>query len=428
MIRCRLSRGITLSCLSRFFVGGCLLYAILFEAVSLHAQELVRTATSKPQIESFKNPETSFQVGPLQEALTGSLGVEYTDNVNLTDTDKLSDLSVREGFGLNTTWVISQLNMLQLNFAGTLIEDFYGNGKSDLNLAISPDSLIQFQFVVSDFRFRVYDSFAYVQNPTSNATATNTANLNSLTNTIGATMDSDLNLAVLSLSADYTYSDQSGSTAEGQNNPTTTGARNTFRAGSSLTFHYSPTIVYGLNATVTRSTSEDEANVNSLSVGPLLKGTLGPHFDFDLAAGLNAVDTKPSVPLGYYFSIALRYQIDRHWQLLFSASHDLGFSIGNGLTEDTYLRAGAQLSLTRYITVAATSFADFGDIEVAGPGTTTFTAETGSYKQFGGELSLAWKLRKHLTGALTYDFTRREAQAEFSYLQNSISLSITYAF
>ncbi len=70
--------------------------------------------------------------------------------------------------------------------------------------------MLEFKFDVSDFQVRLFDQFSYVQNPTTNPTATNTANLNNLTNTIGAVIDKDLNFAVLSLLADYTYNTQSG--------------------------------------------------------------------------------------------------------------------------------------------------------------------------------------------------------------------------
>ena len=74
-----------------------------------------------------------FRIGPLEEVLIGSVGVGYTDNANLTPTAKVSDLS--------------------------------------------------FKFAVSNVRVRLYDQFANVQNPTTDPTATDVANLNSFTNT-----------------------------------------------------------------------------------------------------------------------------------------------------------------------------------------------------------------------------------------------------
>src|SRR5271166_4315934 len=290
---------------------------------SLRAQEPVRTAAPEP-LQSFRrSPEAFFYLGPFQEVLTGTTGVQYTDNSNLTPTNKISDLSFSLGLNASTTWVISHLNQLQFNFGGQVIENFYGNGRNQVTFAITPNSMLEFKFTVSDLQVHLYDSFSYVQNPATNPAATNTANLNSLTNTIGAVVDKDLSLAVLSLSADYSYNSQSGTNVQGQTNPTTTGTRESFRFGSTLTFRLSPTILYGINAEATRSTSAGAANVNSLNVGPFINGKLSREFEFDLAAGASFVDTKPAIPSSYYFDLAIRYQITRHSQLLFSGSHDL---------------------------------------------------------------------------------------------------------
>src|SRR5580700_1851863 len=61
---------------------------------SLRAQERVRTAAPESPIASYeRSPDAFFYFGPFQEVLIGSVGVRYTDNVNLTATDKISDLS-----------------------------------------------------------------------------------------------------------------------------------------------------------------------------------------------------------------------------------------------------------------------------------------------------------------------------------------------
>jgi len=399
---------------------------------SSRAQEPVRTAPQQLPIQSFKRaPEAFFYLGPFQELLTGTTGVQYTDNSNFTPTNKISDLSFSLGLNASTTWVISHLNHLQFNFGGQVIENFYGNGRNQVTFAIAPNSMLEFKFTVSDLQVRLYDNFSYVQNPATNPTATNTANLNSLTNTIGAVVDKDLNVAVLSLSADYTYNDQSGTNAQGQTNPTTAGTRESFRFGPSLKFRWSPSILYGINAEATRSTSAGAANVNSLNVGPFINGKLSRDFEFNLAAGAALVDTKPSIPTDYYVFAAIRYQINRHWQLLFSGSHELIFTTGTDLTEQNLLKVETQLSLTRFITFTASPFVNFGDVK-----TTTGTVNTavngsttGPYTLFGIEASLAWKPRKRWSTAITYDFNRREAdKTANTYIENAIVFSISYAF
>jgi hypothetical protein len=408
---------------------------LLFVA-SARAQERVRSAQRGSVIAAYaRSPEAFFYFGPFQEELTGEATVSYTDNVNLAATDKISDLSYTQSLNLNTTWVISHLNQLQFNFGGALIEHFYGNGRNQVNFAVSPDSKIEFKFEISNYKIRLYDNFSYAQNPTQDPTATNTANLNSLTNTIGAVVDSDLNVAILSLQADYTYNNESGQTSEGQTNSSTTGTRATFRAGPTVTLRLSPQILYGLSAIATKSTSVGNANVNSLNVGPFMNGKLSRDFEFDLAAGGSFVHTKPSVPPGYYFSADVRYRINRHWQLLFSGSHDLVFTTGNGLTEENLFRIGTQLELTRAITFRISPFVNFGDIKTT-QGVTITPADESSFTQFGVDASLAWKPRKRWTTSLTYSYVRRESAATFgtgsvssqNYIQNLLSLSVAYSF
>jgi hypothetical protein len=408
-----------------------MLYLIL--VTSLPAQERVRSAAPALPIESFKrSPEAFFYFGPFQEILDGSVGVQYTDNVNLAETDKISDLSFTQQLSLNTTWVISHLNKLQFNLGGELMENFYGSGRTQVTFAIDPNSVIDIRFDISDFQVRLYDQISYAQNPSTDPTATNTTNLNSFTNTIGAVIDKDFSLAVLSLTADYTYNTQSGQNVQGENNPTTSGTRETFRIGSNLTFRWTPTILYGINTVATRSTGLNTANVNSLNFGPFINGKLNRSLEFDLSGGLSVVETTPSEPLGYYLNVALRYPINRHLQILASGSHDLVFTNGTNLTEETVLRAGTLMNLTRLISFSLTPFVNFGDVKTATVGS---GATTGPYTQLGITASLSWQPRRRWTTTLSYDYVRRESSsavqagaASDSYIQNTFSLQIGYTF
>jgi hypothetical protein len=393
----------------------------------LRAQERVRTAAGRLEIQSFKNPEAFFRIGPLQEVLTGGVGIQYTDNSQLTNTNKISRLRFYEGLNLDTIWIISHLNQLQFNFAGQLNEDFYGNGRTRINIGIAPDSLVQFQFAISNVRVRLFDRFSYVQDPSTNPTATNTAYLNSLTNTVGTVIDTDLNLAILSLAADYTYNNQSGSTASGVTNPTTSGTRNTFRVGPDLTFRWSPQIFYGINTVWSRTTgtstqsSGGSSNVNSFSAGPFIRGKLSRLTDFDLSGGVNYFRTKPSVPLGYYFAGVIRHQLTKFWQIIFDASHDTIFTTGTNLTEETIFRLGTQLNLTRFITFTGSPFVGFGDEKT---GTTP-----GNFTQYGGELDLSWQPHRRWITTLSYNLTRRNGvSATDSYIQNLVSFQVSYRF
>src|ERR1700730_10915432 len=409
----------------------------LILTTSLRAQERVRTAAGPLPIQEFKRvPEATFRLGPFDGELGGSAGVEYTDNANLApSSSKLSRLRVDQGVDLDVTWVVSHLSQLEIIFAGRLNEDLYGNGTNQTNFEI-PFSLIQYKFSISDFRIRLYDSFSYTQDPGLVPTVTNITTLRELTNTTGLNVDANLGLAILSLSADFTYSDatassvQSGSSAAFVNQTASTGSLESLRAEAKVSFPLTQTILYGIDTSVTRSTGST-GNVNSLSPGLFIHGKVSPELDFDLAGGLNVVDVKPSVRLGYYFSGVIRHQTTRNLQVILTASHDLIFTTGTDLTEETYLGIAGRLKLTRFITVSATPFYRFGNVKTG--------LTPGTFNTYGVDLILAWKPRKRWTTALTYDWTRNQSGTSTSgniisitsndnYIKNAIAFQISYAF
>jgi hypothetical protein len=414
----------------------CSVILCLILSTPLRAQERVRTSAGPLAIQTFKRaPETFFRLGPFDGDVTATTGVEYTDNANLAPADsKLSRLRFDEGLDLDVTWVVSHLSELEVIFDGQLNEDFYGNGTNQTNFEINR-SLIQYKFPISYFRTRLYDSFSYTEDPSLVPTVTNITTLRELTNTTGLNVDSDLGLAILSLSADFTYSNSTGSSVQSGstavvNQTASTGSLDSLRAEAKLSFAFTPTILYGLDNSATRSTGSNSENVNSLSMGAFINGKVGPDLDFDLSGGVNLVDTKPSAPPGYYFNGVIRHQTTRNLQLILSASHDLIFTTGTELTEETILRMGGRLRLTRFITVSAGSFYEFGNVKSG--------LTPGTFTTYGLELALGWAPRKRWKTALTYNWTRNLSGSDSgnvvsitsggSYIKNTFAFHIIYAF
>ena len=414
----------------------CSVILCLILSAPLRAQERVRTSAGPLAIQTFKRaPEAFFRLGPFDGDVTATTGVEYTDNANLAPADeKLARLRFDLGLDLDVTWVVSHLSELEIIFDGQLNEDLYGNGTNQTNFEINR-SLIQYKFSISYVRIRLYDSFSYTEDPALVPTVTNITNLRETTNTAGLDVASDLGIAILSLSADFTYSDstgssvQSGSSAAVVNQAAATGSLDSLRAEAKLSFALTPTILYGLDTSATRSTGST-GNVNSLSPGVFMKGKVGPDLDFDLSGGVNLVDTKPSVPLGYYLNGVIRHQTTRNLQLILSASHDLIFTTGTELTEETNLRMAGRLRLTRFISVSAGPFYEFGNVKSG--------LTPGTFTTYGLELALGWTPRKRWKTALTYDWARNlsgsnsgtvvSATNGGSYIKNTIAFQISYAF
>ena len=423
------SRLFRLRCIFMVSVVACLV-----PITASQAQERIRTAARELEIQEFRKPETFVRLGPFQEELTGFTGIDITDNSNIVHTGKISRVSIFEGFNLNTIWTLSHINQLVFNFGGRLREDFYGNGTSNVNFSIAPNSQLQFKFAIDDVQVRLYDNFSYTQDPTTNPVATNTTYLNSFNNIIGAEVKKDLNQAIFTLSGDYSYNNESGTNAQGQTSGSSSGTRNTFRVGSSLGFRWTPTVLYGIETSLSRTNGSSarvrgvSSNVNSINLGPFIRGEITRLTDVDFGVGATLLDAKPSVPPTCYVLAAVRHQFNRNFQLILSGSHELIFTTGADITEEYTFQAAAQLDLTRFITFTATPFLLLGDSK---NGSNQFNTGNirGNFKEYVIEASLRWRPRRRLSTAVTYDFRRRDAEtATGSYSQNTISFEINYVF
>ena len=408
----------------------------LAQVTALRAQERIRTAARELEIQEFRQPETFIRIGPFQEELTGFAGIDFTDNSNIVQTGKVSRVSFFQGFNLDTIWTLSHINQLEFNFGGRLREDFYGNGTSNVNFAIAPNSQLQFKFAIDDVQVRLYDNFSYTQDPTTNPVATNTTYLNSFNNIIGAEVKKNINLAVLTLSGDYSYNNESGTNAQGQTAGSSNGSRNTFRVGSSLGFRWSPTFLYGIETSLSKTNGSSggvrgvSSNVNSINLGPFIRGAITRLTDLDFGVGATLLDAKPSVPPTCYLLAALRHRFNRNFQVILSGSHDLIFTTGADITEEYAFAAAAQLNLTRFITFTANPNLLVGDSRIA-PNQVNFQNGTigGNFKEYAIGASLRWNPRRHLSATVSYDFRRRDAEAaNGSYSQNRILFEIDYVF
>ncbi len=402
--------------------------------IAASAQQRVRTTSPLP-LQTFKRPEEYFfRLGPIDGQVTASTGILYTDNANLVNTGAISRTSFFQALDLTAIWELSQFNQLQINLGGRLTEDFYSKGKSQIYPSIAPDSLIQFQFSVGLVLVRLYDQISYIQDPTAQPTATNTTNLNLFTNTIGAQIGADLSLATVSVAADYTYSDQSGSNQSSnqsgnvqtsQSTSSNTGSRSTFHIGPTITFQLSSAILYGIEGNFSHSSGSGSTGVSTTvdnyAIGPFIRGHLTRLLELDLSAGLNYIDTSPSVAPTYYVTGALRYQANRNLQVIFTGSHDTLFTTGTDLTEETNFRLGTQYNLTRFTTLRCFPFLNFGNAKSG--------VIQGNYAQYGVEAGIDWRPRKRWTVSLSYSFIKRDADLSTdTYVENNVGLQVGYSF
>jgi len=107
---------------------GCRLLFLVLGLISFHllctpqalAQESIRASLAGDQAAFARRPALSnagynLQLGPVLARFSASLGLEFNDNITLSQTNRESDLIVRPSAEANLAWQVSELNALRLD-------------------------------------------------------------------------------------------------------------------------------------------------------------------------------------------------------------------------------------------------------------------------------------------------------------------------
>jgi hypothetical protein len=401
-----------------------LLFVFLAATVSSFAQESLRTVLVRPEYAGFRPVPGSFlRIGPFGGTLTAGAGAGFNDNYFTTPTNKVSDYYTYQELDFDLSWVISRLNRIDFKVGAMLEEDFLDNGHTGVHLTVSPESLLQFQFQVADFRFLLYDRLSYVNDPVSDPTVSGTGNLNRFGNTAGITVDWILHKATVEAGFLYTYSNgsTSGSVLSQANNRTVvSGERNDFRIPASLIFNFSPTVFYGVDVTAIKSTAPGFSDANAINAGGFIRGRLTRLIDFEFHAGGYAIDAGSVPSTDWDLTVVVRDQINRDLQAYASFIRDITFGVGNQLSDLNSFYFGAIYNLTRNWTISGQPFVDFGH---------TFGTGGEHFNEFGIQAQTGLKLSKRWLGQVNYRWVHRDSNlSNRSYVQNQVFFSINYAF
>src|SRR5256885_604223 len=110
---------------------------------------------------SIADEEYNLRWGPVRFQTQASLGLGYTDNVFYSGENRSEDFLINPEVDLRASWPITELNALRLSL-GVGYEWYLNNSilNSDAPL-INPDSELEFNVFVGDFRIRLREKFSY---------------------------------------------------------------------------------------------------------------------------------------------------------------------------------------------------------------------------------------------------------------------------
>lgn len=431
---------------------GALLF-LLFPAPAAQAQEPVRASLSRALGATNFEPYTEsalLRFGPVQGNLDAGVSLYCTDNASLSNTSTRSRLQLNENLNLDLLWPFTVHNSLHLRLGASLGQVLVGSGGDQFSLALAPDSEISWALGIGDFRIRLYDRFAVIQDPTTDPTVTHVFDLNRFRNGAGTIIDWDLNKLVLTLLTDDTYVTQSARTDNQLPLASVTnGDRNTIRASLQAAYRLTPTVSLGPSFSASQSSGSSTTEIDAISPGAFLKVQLTRLTSFQLEGGINLFSTRyPDVGViflnqqhlptsDYYLSTVLKNQVSRFINLSASVSHDIDYADGLNATRRTLVSVGANYRVNKRVWVDLGGYYENG--------TVLSPLNGGDYSRFGFSAGVTYRLGPKLSTALQYRYTQRsgnnsgfafvsdghlftEPASSGSYNQNEISFSVNYAF
>ena len=441
----------------------CLLLGSQFSS----AQDALRTAINADRSEQARQLAATtpgnerIKAGPFEFNVGLSYGFEFTDNVRNVQSPREEDYIQTLQIDFSGFLPVSDTGRMTLGF-GVGYADYFQHNELD-RLYFAPNSELAYDFTVKDFRFTIYDSFAYSYDVQGVGALAGVAQFPHFENTAG--LRAMWAPSKWSYQAGYSHynfiSDNSGSdnNGSGENNFSRLD-RSSEQVFGRVAYSIAPATRVGLEASsaLTDYAAAAQPDNVSFSIGPFtewqvteaftasLRGGF-THYSFDSTAGAVPDSTivliRPAAPAyelnSYYAGLNLNHRLTEFISHGVSASHSIrpGINQGSDYTEST--DAGYQVSwaLTQNTTIGANfGYAHGTETQTQIPDEGPDPIEIGdlrptneAYDTFRLGLSGSYRLSQQTTVTLAYNHNRRESiNAARSYFQNRVSLGLRYQF
>jgi hypothetical protein len=143
------------------------------------------------------NPEQdthyNLAVGPLRLNVAAGVGLEFNDNINLSDHDRESDIIFRPSLNVDTVWALSDLNTLRFSLGLSYAKYFQHPEYDTRGVLFSPNSELALTVIAGEVTLTARDRFSYEEDPYAIPTISNTAVFRRYENLASIQADWDMN-------------------------------------------------------------------------------------------------------------------------------------------------------------------------------------------------------------------------------------------
>jgi hypothetical protein len=386
-------------------------------------------------------------LGPVRFRVGVTLGVEYNDNINLSDdateiiripgSGKFAvtnrpedDVIIRPQINLDAIWPVTQLNTLRLDLGlGYNIYVDHSNANTNAIL-ISPGSQLAFDIFVGDFRINLHERPQIQQDPISELALSNVVDYGRFENTAGISVLWDLNKALLSLGYDhynyvslvndFDYLNRNAEIFSGTLAIIATSNVTLGPEGYVVLTRYDDDVLNDSQNYVAGGFVETQItnNVKVRAAGGYQK------IDFDSATinffGLRFFRDSPGLE-DYYANILITHRLNASISQSLSAGHEAQLGVNSNYIKLNFIRHTITWNILRN-TLLGTEFF-YEDAKESGG----LISE--HLHRYGGALTLGYQLTPHVTLGARYQYTQKDSDAPLrDYEQNRVSVDGTYSF
>jgi opacity protein-like surface antigen len=367
----------------------------------------------------------NLRIGPMDFRVAAGTSFTYSDNINYSETDKLSDLYITPNVNIGGVWAVNE----DLTFrAGMDVSYrkyiFHPEADSDAPI-LNPgsDTELSLNLKVGDVRFEFYDQFSYQQDLLDEPTINNTSDFGRFTNIAGVDAIWDLNdvdllagysyTRVFSINGDFDFVD-----------------RGTHTLNTKATFQLGEATSTGIQAWAAWTEYETDFNNNNLdiSVGPFIRHRLSDFVEVGASAawrvgffeegGRNQDDEDENT---WNVQADITHEVNRFLRHSITAGRTSQLGLVSNFYDLNFVRYDASWSILRNVAVGTDAFLEYGE-ESDSISSETFT-------RWGAGATLGYELTKNLSTHLRYTYVDKDSDTfGRGYQVNTVTLGFRYQF
>jgi Outer membrane protein beta-barrel domain len=399
---------------------------------SVQAQESIRPSAIGAAASDTRQGPTALirsdfmRLGPVDVNASVGMGVEFTDNVGISEYNRQSDVIFRPQLNVDSEWKVSRLNTIRLGLGLSLAKYARSTRLDTQTLLLAPGTQLGFDVYVGEhLRLNIHNRIAIVQNPIDELTLSNADRFARLLNSAGVTAylrypEHDFvfgydHFNYKTLSSEYNYMDR----AEEQ-------------FFLSARRRLSDAFGAGLEASAALVNYTDDVNNDGTTwtVGAFADTTLSDYTKLRISGGYqnmnferNGSNGDRSNHGGWYGNLTVAQRVTQYLSHSLTLGHEAVLGLSVNFAEYDFARYAATWRMNPTWTWGFDAFVEDAN-ESGGP---ALSAEHAF--RWGAGVSLAWQIANRTTLGLRYQYVDKESDLALrSYYQNSTTISLTYHF